>query len=76
MKVLIVIGTGYFMDCKPVIPVDEDPFVRFTGSIDYHSQTLNRPLRYSVYLPASYNKENKSYPTVYLLHGFGDNETS
>lgn len=76
LKVLILISAGCFMDCKPVIPVDEDPFVRFTGSIDYQSQMLNRPLRYSVYLPAGYNKENKSYPTVYLLHGFGDNETS
>lgn len=76
LKVLILISTGCFMGCKPVIPVDEDPFVRFTGSIDYQSQMLNRPLRYSVYLPAGYNIDNKSYPTVYLLHGFGDNEIS
>lgn len=76
LKVLIVISTVYLMGCKPDIPVEDKPFVRYSGSVNYQSQMLNRPLRYSVYLPADYNKENKSYPTVYLLHGFGDNETS
>lgn len=76
MKILIFIGIICFMGCKSENPVDMNSFVRYSGSINYQSKILNRPLRYSVYLPADYNKGNKSYPTVYLLHGYGDNETA
>lgn len=49
---------------------------RYTASIQFTSKILGRPLRYSVILPASYYDQSKQYATVYLLHGFGDNETS
>lgn len=51
-------------------------FRRYIESISFQSAVLNRPVRYSVYLPANYNIEEKSYPTVYLLHGYGDDETA
>jgi S-formylglutathione hydrolase FrmB len=35
----------------------------------HKSEVLKREMRYSVYLPPSYNTSNRSYPVVYLLHG-------
>lgn len=32
-------------------------------------------MNYSVYLPADYSISQRSYPVVYLLHGYSDNET-
>lgn len=37
------------------------------------SEILDREMPYSVYLPDSYEKSNRSYPVLYLLHGmWGD----
>ncbi len=32
-------------------------------------------MKYSVYLPADYETSQRSYPVVYLLHGYSDDET-
>ncbi len=32
-------------------------------------------MKYSVYLPADYSVNQRSYPVVYLLHGYSDDET-
>ena len=32
-------------------------------------------MNYSVYLPEDYQKSQRSYPVVYLLHGYSDDET-
>jgi enterochelin esterase-like enzyme len=37
---------------------------------------LNRAIEYAVLLPAGYDESEDSYPVVYLLHGFGDDETA
>jgi enterochelin esterase-like enzyme len=39
------------------------------------SSILNRPVKYSVYLPADYETSQRSYPVVYLLHGYTDDNT-
>ncbi|MGA7399458.1 MAG: alpha/beta hydrolase-fold protein, partial [Candidatus Sulfotelmatobacter sp.] len=44
-----------------------------------NSKILNHPVRYCVYLPASYDagatkKPPQRYPVLYFLHGLGDNE--
>jgi enterochelin esterase-like enzyme len=39
------------------------------------STVLGRPVNYSVYLPADYDRSERSYPVVYLLHGYTDNNT-
>lgn len=39
------------------------------------SEILNADRHYSIYLPECYNKSDKSYPVLYLLHGSGDNHT-
>jgi enterochelin esterase-like enzyme len=33
-------------------------------------------VNYSIYLPADYDVSKRSYPVVYLLHGYSDNETA
>lgn len=35
------------------------------------SKQMNRSMKYSIYLPAGY-EDGKSYPILYLLHGYGD----
>jgi S-formylglutathione hydrolase FrmB len=32
-------------------------------------------VEYSIYLPADYDKSNRRYPVLYLLHGYTDDET-
>jgi enterochelin esterase-like enzyme len=40
------------------------------------SEILNQPIQYAVLLPEGYNESDESYPVVYLLHGYGDDETA
>ncbi|MEM7208220.1 MAG: alpha/beta hydrolase-fold protein [Pseudomonadota bacterium] len=41
----------------------------------FQSPALNGEFAYSIYLPPSYDAaEQRRYPTLYLLHGVGDNE--
>jgi S-formylglutathione hydrolase FrmB len=45
----------------------------------FHSALLHSPVRYCVYLPASYSSadaKTRKYPVLYLLHGLGGNEQS
>ncbi|MBS1664467.1 MAG: esterase family protein [Bacteroidetes bacterium] len=39
------------------------------------SPILGREVRYTVYLPADYAGSERSYPVVYLLHGYTDDNT-
>lgn len=39
------------------------------------STILNKEVRYSIYLPADYAQSERSYPVVYLLHGYTDDNT-
>ena len=38
----------------------------------FESQALQKTKYYSIYLPPGYYTSNRSYPTVYLLHGAGE----
>lgn len=40
------------------------------------SSILKRNVRYTVYLPADYDLSQRSYPVVYLLHGYTDDNTA
>ncbi|MBE6103390.1 MAG: hypothetical protein E7193_00675 [Erysipelotrichaceae bacterium] len=42
----------------------------------FHSSVTGREERIMIYTPPGYNKSNRDYPTVYLLHGGSDNETT
>jgi enterochelin esterase-like enzyme len=39
------------------------------------SSILKRNVKYTIYLPADYETANRSYPVVYLLHGYSDDNT-
>ena len=42
----------------------------------WYSETLKQDCNYSVYLPASYDENNKAqaYPVIYLMHGVGGHQ--
>lgn len=44
-------------------------------SLDFQSKKLNSKVEYSVYLPEGYETSQRSYPVLYLLHGYSDDET-
>ena len=44
-------------------------------SLKMKSTTLGQDVEYSVYLPFDYETSNRSYPVLYLLHGYSDDET-
>jgi enterochelin esterase-like enzyme len=39
------------------------------------SNIMNRNVRYTIYLPADYETSERTYPVVYLLHGYTDDNT-
>ncbi|RFS16687.1 esterase family protein [Emticicia sp. C21] len=44
-------------------------------SLKLKSSTLGKEVKYNIYLPADYEKNNRLYPVLYLLHGYTDDET-
>lgn len=44
-------------------------------SLTLKSPILGKDVEYSIYLPADYEKSNRAYPVLYLLHGYSDDET-
>lgn len=48
---------------------------RVLESLQFESQKVNYPVKYSIYLPPDYNSSERSYPVLYLLHGYSDDET-
>ena len=44
-------------------------------SLTIKSIILGKDIKYSIYLPADYDRSNRSYPVLYLLHGYTDDET-
>lgn len=44
-------------------------------SLVFESEKVSYPVEYSIYLPPDYDSSDRSYPVVYLLHGYSDDET-
>lgn len=44
-------------------------------SLKVKSTAMSKDIEYSIYLPADYETSNRRYPVLYLLHGYGDDET-
>lgn len=44
-------------------------------SLKVKSKLLGKEVKYNIYLPADYDKTNRNYPVLYLLHGYSDDET-
>jgi enterochelin esterase-like enzyme len=60
----------------PDPPVDTVKFVRLLEKQTLKSRILNRDISYAVLLPKEYDSLHTNYPVVYLLHGYGDDETA
>lgn len=43
-------------------------------SLPIESSVLGKTVEYNIYLPKRYNESNRSYPVLYLLHGYTDDE--
>ncbi len=44
-------------------------------SLVFESNKVDYPVEYSIYLPPDYDHSERSYPVLYLLHGYSDDET-
>ena len=44
-------------------------------SLQFESKLVSYPVEYSIYLPPDYDSSERSYPVLYLLHGYSDDET-
>ncbi len=44
-------------------------------SLQFKSNLVDYPVKYSIYLPPGYDSSQRSYPVLYLLHGYSDDET-
>jgi S-formylglutathione hydrolase FrmB len=71
--ILIISG---FQGCKKDPKVTGEPFVRWQENESVQSKIYNHPVNYSVLLPENYNSSTDSFPVVYLLHGYGDDQSS
>lgn len=49
---------------------------RVLESLEFQSEILGKSVKYSIYLPDGYEQSTRKYPTLYLLHGWSDDETS
>ena len=54
-------------------------FTQNTGKIieqiTLASNILNKEVKYTIYLPPDYTYSDRTYPVVYLLHGYTDDNT-
>lgn len=69
MKKLLLL-TGFLLMLAEAFPQSG----KVIESLTFNSKSGVK-MNYSVYLPADYSISQRSYPVVYLLHGYSDNET-
>jgi S-formylglutathione hydrolase FrmB len=65
--ILLLSPVALFAQNIPVGKVIEEQNVK--------SDILRHNVKYAIYLPADYETSNRTYPVVYLLHGYGDDQT-
>jgi S-formylglutathione hydrolase FrmB len=70
----LVLLTFGMAGCDEDDPPPDVPFVRLLENQSYQSTILRRSMSYAVLLPAEYENSTDSFPVVYLLHGYGDDE--
>lgn len=64
-----------FVTCIFITAVSVAQTGKVMESLEFESELRSEPLKYSVYLPADYESSERSYPVLYLLHGYSDDET-
>ncbi len=63
----LCLGVGKLVSAQQTGKVIEEKLIKST--------ILNRNMKYTIYLPADYDRSERSYPVVYLLHGYTDDNT-
>jgi len=66
----------YLLAVLMIIPIalkGQDSVIKESLTVD--SEILGKEVEYSIYLPEGYEESSRSYPVLYLLHGFSDDET-
>jgi S-formylglutathione hydrolase FrmB len=66
---ILLFSTGAFNSARAQQPG------KVIEQLTIKSSILNRPVKYTVYLPGDYETSQRTYPVVYLLHGFTDDNT-
>ena len=71
--VLVSCGTSQTKDNDPWGQIDPGSIEAESAALDLkmHSTAMGRDMTYSVWIPAGYD-EKKTYPFLYLLHGYED----
>jgi S-formylglutathione hydrolase FrmB len=72
MKNLILI---YFILSASATFAQHIPAGKVIEEQNVKSDILDYNVKYAIYLPADYETSNRTYPVVYLLHGYGDDQT-
>ncbi|MEL6866829.1 MAG: alpha/beta hydrolase family protein [Bacteroidota bacterium] len=49
---------------------------RVIEGLSLSSKLMDQAVNYAVYLPPGYDQSTRSYPVVYLLHGYSDDESA
>jgi enterochelin esterase-like enzyme len=61
--------------CLAMAVTSAQPRGKVIETQNIQSKILSKNIAYSVYLPADYETSNRTYPVVYLLHGYTDDNT-
>ena len=73
MKKLFIATAGTFLIFITYNVQAQSGLIR--ESLKVKSTILGKEVEYNMYLPPDYEKTTRRYPVLYLLHGFGDDET-
>lgn len=68
----LVFLLGLFLIAAPTISQTTGKVIE---ELSVKSTILNHSVRYTIYLPADYASSERTYPVVYLLHGYTDDNT-
>jgi S-formylglutathione hydrolase FrmB len=52
------------------------PAIGEVKTAEFYSESVNRTMKYNIYLPDDYNSTKTNYPVLYLLHGLTSNYTA
>jgi len=75
MKRILRIGISIICCCCIFITGFAQLNGKVIESVSIKSAVLNKTVRYTIYLPSGYESSVRSYPVVYLLHGYTDDNT-
>ena len=73
LTIVTALFTLMFVSC---VKSEEQPFERLLEDQVIASKIFSSSVKYAVLLPAGYDSTTESYPVVYLLHGYGDDQTA